>query len=153
MATIANLEVEQIKLHLIAGGFLSPFTDIFGNPQPSPIIQLNELDLRPAVVKNNERVVMIRTTGGITNSATRTLYKEVPMMVLVVGKVGEPDSLTAKGLADDMEKYLVDNPGDGECMFNIVSSGVTGPMGTEDNRRAYEINFVASFNINRPVFA
>ena len=153
MATIASLEVEQIKLHLIAGGFLTLFNDIFGNPQPAPTVQLNELDLKPAVVKNNERVVMIRTTGGITNSATRTLYKERSMMVLVVGKVGESDSVIADGLARDMEEYLMANPSDGECMFNIVSSGVTGPMGTEDNRRAYEINFVASFNIVRPIFA
>jgi len=151
MASIADLEVEQIKQHLIAGGFLAPFTDIFGDPQPAPVVQENEVDLTS--VNNDDRVVMIRTTGGITNPANRTLYKERLMMVMVAGKVGEQDSVIANGLADDMEQYLMANPTDGECLFNIVSSGVTGPMGSEDNRRVYEINFVASFNINRPVFA
>lgn len=147
MATIANLDVEQLSEHLVLGGFLAPFTDIFGNPQPAPLVQKNEVDLTS--VDNSARVILIRTTGGVTNSANRTLYKERSMMVVVFGKTGEKDSVIAQGLAEDMEEWLVDNYSDGQCLMNIVSSGVTGPMISGDSRRAYEISLSVSFNIKR----
>ena len=150
MASISDLEVEQVRQHLITGGFLAAFTDIPGNAQPAPVTQVNELDL--AAINNDDRVVMSRTIGGITNPQTRTLFKEKSIIVLVVGQAIVNDSYIVNGLADDMEKWLMANPSDGQCMFNIVSSGVTGPSITEDSRRVYEVNFTASFNIDRPVF-
>ena len=151
MATIADLEEEQLRLHLIAGGYLNQFTDIFGNNQPSPTVQLFEVDFTSATP--DERIVMIRTMGGISNSSNRTLYKERMMMIMVAGKSGESDSTITRGLADDMEKYLMANHTDNGCIFNIVSSGVTGPLISDDSRRVYEINVIVSFNINRPSFA
>lgn len=150
MASIADLEVEQVKQHLIAGGFLGAFTDIYGDAQPALITQELEADF--VSIANDDRIAMIRTVGGITNPANRTLYKERIMMVMVTGQVGEKDSVIVNGLANDMEEYLMANPSDGQCMFNIVSSGVTGPFINKDSRRSYEINFTASFNIVRPSF-
>lgn len=152
MATIDELKEKQLQNHLIAGGFLGAFTDIEGNPQPAPIIQLLEIDLARSDVTPSKRVVMIRTTGVLSNPSNRIFHEVMNMLVLVVGENGSGDSLIVNGLASDMEKYLVANPGDGECIFNIVSSGVSGPFITSDSRRAYEINVSVSFNIDRPVF-
>jgi len=144
MATIADLEVRQLELHLIAGGFLASFTDILGGSQPAPTFQAFELDLTDK--PPTERVVMIRKTGNLS-APDRTFFKSQPMMVLVVGEATQLDSVIANGLAIDMERYLVENATDGGCIANIVSSGVVGPFITPDGRRAFEINLVVSFNI------
>ena len=81
MAELADLETEQIRQHLITGGFIASFTDIFGNPQPAPIYQDNELNLTNQA--GNSRVVMIRVTGSL-NSGNRTFFKSVPMVLVVV---------------------------------------------------------------------
>lgn len=151
MSTIANLEVEQLKQHLISGGFLAVFTDIFANPQPAPITQELEVDFTS--VKPDDRVIMIRTTGNISNPSTRTFFKERMMLVMVAGKVGEADSVIAGGLAEDMENYLMANPTDNGCIFDISSRGVNGPLISDDSRRVYEINISVSFNISRPLFS
>ncbi len=144
MATIADLEVKQIESHLIAGGYLAAFTDILGNPQPAPIFQPFELNLTDQL--SDSRIVMIRTTGSVT-SATRVFFKSVPIVIIVVGQAVQNDSIIANGLAIDMEKYLVDSYGDGACLANIESSGVTGPFILPDGRRVFEINMQAMFNI------
>ncbi len=146
MSTVADLEANQLQNHINAGGFLSAFTDIFGGSQPAPKVQIFELNLANTDVKSEDRVIMIRNSGSIT-SATRTFFKSRPMLVLVVGKVGETDRTIANGLADDIENYLVQNHSDGKCIANIESSGVTGPFITEDGRRAFEINITVMFNI------
>ncbi len=153
MSTIANLEVKQLEDHILFGGFLSSFTDIFGNSQPAPKSQAFELNLTPDSndvdpVKPNDRVVMIRNSGNVTSS-TRASFKSRPMLVLVVGRVGESDRVIANGLADDIENYLVKHYSDGGCIANIESSGVTGPFVTGDSRRFFEINITVMFNINR----
>lgn len=144
MSTIADLSVEQIKDHLIAGGFIAPFTDIKGNPQSAPEFQGYELDLTD--VKKNVRVIMIRDTGNV-NGANRFLSKEQPMVVLVVGRANPRDLIIAKGLANDMEKYLNDDFSDGGCIYNINTTGVTGPFILPDGRRAFEINITVFFDI------
>lgn len=144
MSTIADLSVKQIEDHLIAGGFLAPFTDILGNSQPAPIFQAYELDLTDMSPDN--RVVMIRETGTV-NSANRFLTKEQPMLVLVVGRADVNDLIIAKGLANDMEIYLNDNFDDGGCLYNVNTSGTTGPFIMPDGRRGFEINITAFFNI------
>lgn len=150
METIADLEVSQLEAHLISGGFLSTFTDIYGDNQPAPMTQLDEID--ETKLANNSRVVMIRTTGGITNPATRYQYKERIMTIVILGNQGKQDRVIIKGLADSMEKWLIANPSDGQCIFNIVSSGVNGPFIYDSSRRAYEITLSVSFNIDRPAF-
>jgi hypothetical protein len=145
MATIADLEVKQLEDHLIAGGFIAAFTDILGNAQPAPIFQAFELDLTDKLP--TERVVMIRKTGSLS-APDRTFFKSQPMLVLVVGKASQQDSVITNGLAIDMEKYLVNNPTDNGCLANIVSSGVVGPFITADGRRAFEINLTVAFNID-----
>jgi len=144
MSTIADLEIRQLELHLIAGGFLASFTDILGGSQPAPIFQAFELDLTD--ILPTDRVVMIRKTGNLS-APDRTFFKSQPMLALVVGKSSQVDSVIANGLAIDTEKYLVDNPTDGGCIANIVSSGVVGPFITADGRRAFEIGLTVSFNI------
>ena len=144
MSTIADLSVKQIEDHLIAGGFLAPFTDIVGNAQPAPIFQPFELDLTD--VPPTDRVVMIRETGTV-NATNRFLTKEQPMLVLVVGQANVNDLIIAKGLANDMEIYLNNNFGDGGCLYNINTSGVVGPFVLPDGRRAFEISITAFFNI------
>lgn len=144
MATIADLEVRQLELHLIAGSFLAPFTDILGNAQPAPTFQAFELDLTKT--PPDDRVVMIRKTGSLSGP-DRTFFKSQPMMVLVVGRASQLDSVIANGLTIDMEKYLVENATDGSCIANIVSSGVVGPFILPDGRRAFEIDLLVSFNI------
>lgn len=149
MSTVAEPEVNQLENHIATGGFFSTFTDIFGGSQPEPKFQAFELDLTDKkIIGSDDRVIMIRNSGSIT-SATRTFFKSRPMLVLVVGKVGETDRTIANGLADDIENYLVQNFSDGKCIANIESSGVTGPFTTEDGRRAFEINITVMFNINR----
>jgi hypothetical protein len=148
--TIADLEEKQLENHLIAGGFLVVFTDILGNAQPAPTFQAFELNTVDLDVR--ERVVMIRDVGGINNPANRTLNKIRNMVVVVVGQTNEADRIVIRGMAEDLEKYLVANPTDGVCIFNIVSSGVSGPFTLEDSRRIYEINLQVSFNIVQPVF-
>lgn len=143
--TIDDLEEKQLENHLIAGGFLAAFTDILGNAQPAPEVQIFELNT--ADLKANERAVMIRDIGGVTNSANRTLNKIRNMVVVVCGQTSEDDRIVIRGLAEDMEKYLVENPTDGGCIFNIVSNGVSGPFTLADSRRIYEINISVSFNI------
>ncbi len=150
--TIADLEVAQLEAHLRVGGWLTAFTDILGNAQPSPIFQPYELDLTKGIVTNDDRIVMIRETGGVSNAATRVLFKQKNMVVSVVGKPGVSDLIIVKGLAQDMEEWLVANPQDGMCLTNIVSSGVSGPFITEDSRRVFEINLNVTFNINIPQF-
>ncbi len=151
MATITDLEVSQLEQHLRTGGWLAAFTDILGNAQPAPIFQAYEIDLTQ--VKNNDRVVMIRETGGVSNAATRVLFKQRNMVVSVVGNGGVSDLIIVKGLAEDMEKWLVANPQNGACLTNIVSSGVSGPFTTEDSRRVFEINLNVTFSIDVPTFA
>lgn len=146
MSTIADLEVNQLENHINAGGFFSTFTDIFGGSQPAPKFQAFELDLTSDDVAEDDRVIMIRNSGSITSS-TRTFFKSRPMLVLVVGKVGETDRTIANGLAEDIENYLVNNHSDGGCIANIESSGANGPFITEDGRRAFEINLTVMFNI------
>ena len=46
-----------------------------------------------------------------------------------------------------MEKWLVANPKDGGCIFDITSNGVDGPYTLADSRRVYEINLSVKFNI------
>ncbi len=150
MNTIADLEVSQLEAHLVSGGFLTSFTDIYGDAQPAPVVQLDEID--ETKISNNARAVMIRTTGNITNASTRYQYKERNMLIVVLGNQGKQDRVVIKGLADAMEEWLVANPQDGGCIFNIVSSGVNGPFIYDSSRRAYEINLSVSFNINRPAF-
>ena len=147
--TIADLEEAQLEAHLIAGGFLGAFTDILGDAQPAPTVQifeLNTVDLKP-----DERAVMIRDVGGV-NAANRTLHKIRNMIIVVCGQTNEADRIVVRGLAEDAEKWLVANPSDGECIFNVVSSGVSGPFTLADSRRIYEINLSVSFNIVQPVF-
>lgn len=150
MATISDLEEEQLKQHLIDGGFLAPFTDIYGDAQPAPIIQMLEMDMTN--VEKSDRVVMIKNIGGVNNPQTNVLFTQRNMLVLVVGRGDANDSVIAKGLARDMEQWLKANITDDECLFNIVSNGVSGPFIFEDSRRVYEINLLVSFNINRPSF-
>ena len=150
MTTIADLEEVQLQQHLISGGFLTSFTDIFGNVQDAPIVQLLEMDLTD--IQESDRVVMIRNTGGISNPATGTFFVQRNMLISIVGQQGSTDSVIVKGLSKDMDKWLKQNITNGECMFNIQSSGVSGPFITEDSRRAYEINLQVSFNIDRPTF-
>jgi len=143
--TIDDLEEKQLENLLISGGFLAAFTDILGNSQPAPstqIFELNTTDLDP-----NERAVMIRRTGGVSNPATRFNHKIVPMVVVVCGKANQEDRIVSYGLAQDMEKYLVKNYVDTGCLFDITSSGVNGPFTLADSRRLYEINIMVSFNI------
>ena len=95
MATLANLEVKQMEEHIAAGGFFSPFTDIFGNPQPAPKFQGDELDLipdsnNPDAITTTDRVIMIKNSGNITSS-TITFFKLRPMLILVVGQTDESD--------------------------------------------------------------
>ena len=59
------------------------------------------------------------------------------------------EMLIVKGLAMDMETWLKANVTDGECIFNITSSGVAGPFIFDDSRRVYEINLLVGFNIVR----
>lgn len=149
--TIADLEVPQLEQHLRTGGFLTTFTDILGNAQPSPIFQAYEIDL--TIAKPDDRIVMIRETGGVSNVATRVLFKQKNMVISVIGKAGVSDLIIVKGLAQDMEEWLTANVQDGMCLTNIVSSGTSGPFITEDSRRVFEINLNVTFNINRPAFA
>ncbi len=144
MATIADLSVKQLENHLIAGGFLAAFTDIFGDAQPAPEYQAFELDVTDAL--SRERIVMIRDTGNV-NGANRFLSKEQPMIVLVVGRANAKDMIIVKGLANDMEIYLNNNFSDGGCLYNVNTTGVTGPFILPDARRAFEINITAFFNI------
>lgn len=146
MITIADLDVEQLKNHLITGGFFDPFTDIFGNSQPAPTRQMNELDTTNL---GNKRVIMIRNTGGISNPRSRPFYKERMMMIGVVGLVGESDSVIAQGLAESIERYLVNSYKDTNKLFSVQSQGVSGPFLMDDGRRAYEVNIICSFNIDR----
>tara|TARA_R110000764_G_scaffold29681_1_gene69371 strand:+ start:13940 stop:14377 length:438 start_codon:yes stop_codon:yes gene_type:complete len=145
MATIANLEVEQVRQHLIAGGFLAAFSDIFGNAQPAPQTQINELRLDN--LSKYDRAIMIRNTGGTNNPTTSTFFNQRNMMIVVVGNIGETDSIIANGLAIDINEYLLNTPYDGECLANISTSGVSGPFTLPEGRRAYEINFNAMFNV------
>ena len=150
MTTIDDLEEKQLENHLVAGGFLTAFTDILGRSQPKPttqIFELNTTDLRP-----EERVVMIRTIGGASNAATSTLHKIRNMIVVVAGQANQEDRIVIKGLVEDMNKYLIANPTDGGCIFNISSSGTSGPFTLADSRRIYEINISVSFNIDQPTF-
>jgi len=129
MATLADLEVKQMEEHLTNGGFFSAFTDILGNAQPAPKFQAFELNLIPDTnsteeITGSDRVIMIRESGSITSS-TRIFFKLRPMLILVVGKVGQSDRAIAKGLAEDIDSYLVKNFNDGGCLANIESSGVT----------------------------
>jgi hypothetical protein len=143
--TIDDLEEKQLENLLIAGGFLAAFTDILGNSQPAPATQIFELDTTD--LDPNERAVMIRRVGGVSNPATRFNNKIVPMVVVVCGKANQEDRIVSYGLAQDMEKYLVKNYADTGCLFNITSSGVNGPFTLADSRRVYEINIMVSFNI------
>ena len=145
--TIADLDVEKLKNHLVTGGFFSSFTDILGNSQPAPKRQMNELNTTG--ISANDRIIMLRNTGGISNSRNRTLYKERMMMIGVVGRVGETDSVIAQGLAESIERWMVKNYTDGQCLMNVVSQGVSGPFMMEDGRRAYEVNVICSFNIDK----
>lgn len=147
MTTIADLEEDQLAEHLIAGGFLGAFTDIFGNAQPAPINQMLEFDLTD--VSANDRVVMIRNTGGVSNPSTNTLFTQRNMIIAIVGNTSAADGLIAKGLAMDIEKYLKENVTDNKCIFNITSSGVNGPFIFDDSRRVHEVNVLVSFNIVR----
>lgn len=150
MSTISDLEEEQLKQHLISGGFLAPFTDIYGDSQPAPITQMLEIDLSGK--QPSDRVVMIRSIGGVNNPATNVLFTQRNMLIVVVGNTEPTDSVIVKGLAKDMDKWLKANITNNECMFNIISNGVNGPFIYDDSRRAYEINLLVSFNIDRPVF-
>ena len=145
MATIANLEVEQVRQHLITGGFLGAFSDIFGSAQPAPQTQINELRLDS--LGKNDRAVMIRNTGGTNNPTTSTFFNQRNMMIVVVGNIGETDSVIANGLAVDINSYLLSTPFDNGCLANISTSGVSGPFTLPEGRRAYEINFSAMFNV------
>jgi len=152
MAILADLEVKQMQEHIAAGGFLSSFTDIFGNAQPAPKFQAFELNLIPDdndadAVTPSDRIIMVRNSGNITSS-TRQFFKLRPMLVLVVGKVGETDRTITNGFADDIEAYFVKTFQDSGCIANIESSGVTGPFITEDGRRAFEINITVMFNFD-----
>ena len=147
MTVIADLEEEQLKQHLIVGGFLTAFTDIFGNAQPAPKTQMLEFDLTD--ITASDRVVMIRNVGNVNNPATNTLFTQRNMLIAVVGNTSAADSLIVKGLAMDMETWLKANVTDGECIFNITSSGVSGPFIFDDSRRVYEINLLVGFNIVR----
>lgn len=148
--TIADLEEKQLEEHLIAGGFLVAFTDILGNAQPAPEFQVFELDT--TVLKKNERAVMIRDVGGVSNASTSTMHKIRNMVVVVCGKTSEEDRIVVRGLAEDMNNYLIANIDDGGCIFDITSSGVSGPFTLADSRRIYEINLSVKFNIVQPVF-
>lgn len=150
MAELSELETSQLEAHLITSGLLGGFTDVFGEEQPSPAIQINELRLND--LQASQRAVMIRTTGVLTNPSTRHQIKQRNMTVLVVGMQSEDDSIIVNGFAEDIESWLVANPFDGMCMSNISSSGVSGPSTTEDSRRVYEISLLVTFNINRPNF-
>ena len=150
MITLADLEVPQIEAHLRTGGFLAPFTDIFGNAQSAPKFQPYEVDLTS--VTPNQRVVLIRDTGGVTNPQTRVLFKMRNMTISVFSKSGLTDLMVVKGLTEQMEKWLVANPFDSGCITNIVSSGVSGPFTTDDSRRVFEINLNVTFSINQPQF-
>jgi len=146
MATIADLDVEKLKQHLIGGGFFTPFTDIFGNSQPAPKRQINELDLTPSKSKA-ERIIMLRNVGGAGNANERQHYKVRNMIIVVVSLPNSSDDVIVQGLAEDIDKYLVDNfQNEDQCIFNINSSGVTGPFIMEDSHRAYEVNLQIYFN-------
>jgi len=148
MSVITDLEENQLKEHLIAGGFLTAFTDIYGNSQPAPITQMLELDLTD--IKKDDRAIMIRNVGNVNNPATNTLFTQRNMVIVLVGNTSAADSIIMKGLAVDMETWLKANVTDNECIFNITSNGVAGPFIFDDSRRAYEINLLVGFNIVRP---
>tara|TARA_R100000951_G_C2639886_1_gene180582 strand:- start:1585 stop:2037 length:453 start_codon:yes stop_codon:yes gene_type:complete len=145
---ITDLEENQLKEHLLTGGFLSAFTDIYGDAQPAPITQMLELDLTD--IDKDDRAVMIRNVGNVNNPSTNTLFTQRNMVIVLVGNTSAADSAIMKGLAVDMETWLKANVTDGECIFNITSSGVAGPFIFDDSRRAYEINLLVGFNILRP---
>ena len=152
MSAISDLEEEQLKQHLITGGFLSSFVDIFGATQPAPITQMLEFDLSPQAVPANKVAVLIKNNGSASNPATNTLFTQRRMLISVVGNTSAAGSVIAKGLAMDMDGWLKANVTDGQCIFNITSSGVSGPFIFDDSRRAHEINLLVSFNIVRPVY-
>lgn len=150
MAELSELEVSQLEAHLITSGLLGGFTDLFGDTQPEPMIHINELRLDN--LEANQRAVMIRTVGGVSNPTTRHQIKQRNMMISVVGMQSEDDSIIVNGFAEDIESWLVNNPFDGMCLSNISSSGVSGPFTTEDSRRVYDISLLVTFNITRPSF-
>lgn len=150
MTTIADLEEEQLKQHLLSGGFLTSFTDIFGDAQSAPITQMLEFDLTD--IQPDDRIILIRNTGNVSNPSTNVLFTQRNMLIAIVGNIGATSTAIAKGLAVDMEKWLKANVTDNQCIFNIVSSGVSGPFTFDDSRRVYEINLQVSFNIERPIF-
>ena len=148
--TIADMEESQLEQHLRDGGVLVASTDVLGRPQPAPTFQAFELDVTDTPPR--ERVVMVRTVGGISNTSTRTIHKQVNMVVAVVGQTSQEDRIVVNALANDMELYLMSNITDGKNIFNITSSGVSGSFILDDSRRVFEINILVSFNICQPVF-
>ncbi len=150
MATIEDFEERQLENHLISGGFLGAFTDVVGTLQAAPITQLMQIDTTNG--QASDRFILIRNTGGINNPNTRIHYKSRNMIIVIVGQSNASDAKVVKGLANDIEDWLVDNSSDGECMFNIQSSGVTGPFIYSDSRRAFEISLRADFNIVKKGF-
>ena len=146
MTTIANFEDVRLLEHIKTSGFLTSFTDAFGNTQGATESDTGMIDLNE--LANNKRAVLVRRNGGDSFGRPYQGFTEYPMLVVVFSKVGDEDLAIANGLANDIYKWLVNNyQSSGECIMAISTRGVSNPLFTEDSRAVFEIPLTVKFNV------
>jgi len=146
MAKIEDFEEYQLKQHLVSGGFYQPFTDIFGNDQPAPVSQVNLFNSADVRVEG-KRFIFIKPVGPALNPTTQLYSNERNMLISVVGLPNISDDTIVKGYATDINNYLIKNPSDGKCIYNIIQSRLNGPFLDSDSRVIYEINLTVMFQV------
>ena len=141
---ITDFEDVRIGRHLAGSNLLANFTDINGQIKTSPSLFYSEIDLTK--LQANQRGMLIRQSGGITNTSTESFYDEYNYTISIFSRAGLADSGITKGYAKQLRLWLKNNArNDSECIFDISTQGVSGPFITEDDRRVYEIGLLVRF--------
>ena len=150
--TIDDFEDLRVGNHLSTSGLLSGFTDINGNLKAEPVLYFSEIDL--TALQANQRAVLIRQTGQITNPSTEIFYDEYNYIISIFSRVGPDDSGISKGYAKQIRQWLRANPKDSsQCIIDLYTSGVVGPYITDEGRRVYEVPITVKFSIDIPTFS
>jgi len=145
--TINDFEDVRIGEHLKASGLLDGFTDINGQLKSAPALFYSEIDLTK--LQANQRAVLIRQVGGITNGDDEIFYSQYTYNISVFGRKGLQDSGIVKGYAKQIRQWLLENyNSESQCIISISTRGVAGPFITDCDRRVYEISINARFDVD-----
>lgn len=119
------------------GNLLGEFTDRFGVTQPAMTQQLYELDEEAKGLLENDRILLIKTTGG---GVGNYLVRQPQMSIMVFSYARKGDINPTRDYINLIKEYISTNFTI-DCIMSVnIVGDVAGPYRLQSGRRYFELN-------------